>query len=155
MAKNNLMIHFFNYLLIAVFSILFVSCVDSTEMERLATLNGRLTNRADSLQELLNNYEVLTVLNNNNFDVAVGEKYTVETMAVIKGGLKMDSLIVNGRFIKEGDSVIHVDQGFLGPVITFNVDSSGVYDITAFVSSFAWKNNHQVKTEWTLYAKEH
>jgi len=140
-------------LFVLIFILSSTSCMKNSNIEFLKNENLILTNKVDSLNNLINQYSVVTMLNNNSFSAKVGEKYSVESMAVLKNGLKLDSLRINGRLIKEYDLDIEVNNGFFGPVIQFTPISVGTYKIEANVSSFAWENR-SIKTEWEIYVNE-
>lgn len=96
-----------------------VACTNQTELEKVSIENEALSFKVDSLQNLLNSYTVVTVLDNNVFSVKVGEVYSVESMAVLKNGLVLDSLIINDTHFTDNDSALTIEQGFFGPVINF------------------------------------
>ena len=126
---------------------------NSIEYERIKRQNVILASKVDSLQGLLDKFEVVTDLNNHNFNIKVGEEYVVESMAVLKNGLELDSLLINNKHITENNSVLQTKQGFFGPVIKIIPEENGTYNIEAYVSSFAW-GDQRVKTEWTLFIED-
>ncbi|MGB0176007.1 MAG: hypothetical protein ACPF9D_02500, partial [Owenweeksia sp.] len=126
---------------------------NNIEYERVKRQNVVLTSKVDSLQGLLDKFEVVTDLNNHDFNIKVGEEYIVESMALLKNGLVLDSLLINNKHIMDNTSVFQTKQGFFGPVIKITPREKGNYNIEAYVSSFAW-GDQRVKTEWTLFVED-
>lgn len=141
-----------NVLISLLIVIISFSCSENKEIAKLTDQNQSLAFKVDSLQNLLNKYQVLTVLNNDNFSLFIGETYSVESMAVLRQGLILDSLFINDRYISSSDSDI-VSHGFFGPIVSFTPDSVGIYNIKAIVSSFAW-NNRSINSKWTIVVKD-
>ncbi len=148
MRKNSWFLAIF---LLLIISIVVLSYQKQREANNLQLEHKKLSLQVDSLHNFINQFEVLTVLNNNNFTLKLGEVYSVESMAVLKEGLVLDSLFLNQNRVPFEGSILRVEKSMFGPKISFRPDSIGVYTFSAFVSSFAWKNGtHSVKTEWTV-----
>jgi hypothetical protein len=123
------------------------------EYEKVRKENITLANKVDSLQNLLSKFDVVTDLNNHIFKVDIGEQYTVESMAVLKKGLELDSVVITKQGTLINKSSLETKQGFFGPVIMFTPEKKGTYNIEAYVSSFAW-GDRKVKTEWTIFVED-
>ena len=125
------------------------SCTNATELERLVKENEILKTQNDSLIDFASQFEAVSIILPQEFNIQQGETYVSEQAAVIKNGVRLDSLFIDDLKIDPSDSLVSISQGFFGPRIEFKSTDKGTYEFKSYISSAGW-GFRSIKTEWSI-----